>query len=117
MPDREADPTNGADLLDRAAPKPRDNSESATRLAALDQVRVYLNSMVDVLDQHPEPSLDLDEAKWRLDELVDELAAERPSAPRVQSFWIRLAPILREVRSDIPIPALTHLIRTAVGVA
>lgn len=115
MPDRDAETTNGADLLDRATPSPRANTAHAARMAALDQIRVYLNSLVDVLEHHPEPSLDLDESKWRLAELVDELATERPSAPRVQSFWIRLAPVLGEVRPDIPLPALTHLIRTAVG--
>ncbi|SFS53977.1 hypothetical protein [Saccharopolyspora flava] len=119
MPDREAETTNGAGLLDRAAPAtptPRATDQS-DRQAALDQIRVYLNSLVDVLDQHPVPSLDLDEASWRLAEIVDELAVERPSPPRVQSRWIRLEPVLREVRPDIPFPALTHLIRTALGVA
>ncbi|MEB3366009.1 hypothetical protein [Saccharopolyspora mangrovi] len=117
MPDREAETTNGAGLLDRATPNPRASSGQADRLAALDQIRVYLNSLVEVLDQHTEPSLDLDESQWRLAELVDELAVEQPSPPRVQSRWIRLAPVLQEVRPDIPIPALTHLIRTAVGAA
>ncbi|MEV4731371.1 hypothetical protein [Saccharopolyspora sp. NPDC049426] len=115
MADREAETTNGAGLLARSAPNRRDDPEHAAQLSALDQIRVYLNSLVEVLDQHPEPGLGLDEAKWRLAELVDELATERPSAPRVQSFWIRLAPVLGEVRPDIPLPALTHLIRTAVG--
>ncbi|MDI2032537.1 hypothetical protein QFW96_28215 [Saccharopolyspora sp. TS4A08] len=120
MPDREAETTSGAGLLARSAPatpSPRDTTDHTDRLAALDQARVYLNSLVDVLDQHPAPSLDLDEAKWRLAEIVDELAVEQPSPPRVQSRWIRLVPVLREVRPDIPFPALTHLIRTALGVA
>ncbi|WP_233576294.1 hypothetical protein [Saccharopolyspora rhizosphaerae] len=117
MRDSQTDTTSGTDPLTRDAPQPRATSGQEERLAALDQIRVYLNSLVEVLDQHPEPSLDLEESKWRLAELVDELAVEQPSPPRVQSRWIRFAPVLRQVRPDVPIPALTHLVRTAVGAA
>ncbi|GAA2332336.1 hypothetical protein GCM10009854_04480 [Saccharopolyspora halophila] len=99
---------NGADLLDAAA----DDSPSRT---ALDQVRVYLAELAGVLDQQ-EPDLYLPEAQWRLAELNDELAHERPSAPRVQSRWMRLIPVLRELRPDIPTEQLTELIKRAVGV-
>jgi hypothetical protein len=100
--------TTGAARLDAA-------TTYAPRLAALDQLRAYLVVLVDVIDQHPEASMARDETQWRLEELVDELTRTPPSAPRVQSRWLRLAPVLREVRPDIPIPTLTDLVNQAVG--
>jgi hypothetical protein len=101
-------PTNGAGLLDAAT----DHSPSRT---ALDQIRAYLGELAGVLDQH-EPDLHLPEAQWRLAELNEELADEDPSAPRVQSRWMRLAPVLREVLPDIPVDQLTDLIKQGLDV-
>lgn len=99
--------TNGADLLDAEA-------DDSRRRAALDQIRAYLAELAGVLEQQ-EPDLYLPEAQWRLAELNEELAHEQPSAPRVQSRWMRLAPVLHEIRPDIPTQQLTELIKQAVG--
>ncbi|MFC7343192.1 hypothetical protein [Saccharopolyspora griseoalba] len=100
--------TNGAGLLDAAA----DHSPSR---AALDQLRAYLVELAGVLDQQ-EPDLHLPEAQWRLAELNEELAREHPSAPRAQSRWMRLAPVLREVLPDVPTDQLTDLLKQALDV-
>ncbi|MCI2417713.1 hypothetical protein MOQ72_09760 [Saccharopolyspora sp. K220] len=106
--DSAQDATTGAARLDAA-------TTYAPRQEALDQLRAYLVVLVDVIDQHPEASMARDEAHWRLEELVEELTRVPPSAPRVQSRWLRLVPLLREVRPDIPIPTLTDLLNRAVG--
>lgn len=36
-------------------------------------------------------------------------------APRVQSRWLRLAPVLSKVRPDVPIAILTQLVKQSVG--
>jgi hypothetical protein len=102
------DATTGAARLDAA-------TSYAPRLEALDQLRSYLTVLIDVIDQHPEASLERDETQWRLEELVDELTRTPPSAPRIQSRWLRLVPVLRQVRPDVPIPILTQLVKQAVG--
>ena len=99
--------TNGADLLDTAA-------GGSARRTALDQIRTYLVELTAVLDQQ-EPSLHLPEAQWRLAELNEELAHEHPSAPRAQSRWMRLAPVLGEVLPDLPTDWLTRLLKQALN--
>ncbi|WP_190818499.1 hypothetical protein [Saccharopolyspora pogona] len=108
---------------------PKDSSQAATtgssrldaattftpRQEALDQLRSYLVVLIDVIEQHPEATLERDEAQWRLEELVEELARTPPSAPRVQSRWLRLAPVLSEVRPDVPVAILTQLVKQSVG--
>ncbi|TDD53648.1 hypothetical protein [Saccharopolyspora elongata] len=108
MSNDSAQETTGASRLDA-------ETTFAPRQQALDQLRSYLAMLVDVIDQHPEASMERDEAQWRLEELVDELARTPPSPPRVQSRWLRLVPVLREVRPDVPIATLTQLLKQAVG--
>ena len=81
---------------------------------ALDRLRTYVDGLVEVIAAHPEPSLERDEAQWRLEELAAELAAPAPSAPRVKSRWIRLAPVLTEVRPDVPADSVTELVNAAL---
>ncbi|MER6992888.1 hypothetical protein ABT337_27055 [Saccharopolyspora hirsuta] len=108
VPDNSAPATSGASRLDAA-------TTYAPQEEARDQVRAYLAQLVDVIAQHPEPVMARDEAHWRLVELVDELSRDPLSPRRVQSRWLRLVPLLREVRPDIPFPALTDLLNRAVG--
>lgn len=96
-------------------PEPRENGTAAPVATAppLDQLRDYVTALVDVIATHPDPSLERDEAQWRIEELATELSVARPSAPRIRSRWIRLAPVLLEVRPDVPVPALNDLIEEA----
>ncbi|MDA3626253.1 hypothetical protein OU415_12460 [Saccharopolyspora sp. WRP15-2] len=100
--------TSGASRLDAA-------TTYAPQADARTQLRDYFEQLVEVIAQHPEPVMARDEAHWRLLELVDELSRDALSAPRIQSRWLRLAPLLHEVRPDIPVPALTDLLNRAVG--
>ncbi|GAB3284586.1 hypothetical protein [Parasphingorhabdus pacifica] len=84
---------------------------------AMEKFRNYINALVGVIADHPEPSLERDEAQWRIEELADELSATEPSAPRVRSRWLRLAPVLLEVRPDVPVPALNGLLDEAFNLA
>ena len=89
------------------------SSEADRARSAVDRLRTYINGLVEVITAHPDPSFERDEAEWRLEELAAELATPDPSAPRVKSRWIRLAPVLLEVRPDVPVPALNDLIDAA----
>ena len=95
--------TSGASRLDAA-------TTYAPQGEAREQLRTYFAQLVDVIAQHPEPVLARDEAHWRLEELVEELDREPLSPRRVRSRWLRLEPVLREVRPDIPFPALAELL-------
>ncbi|RKT83325.1 hypothetical protein SAMN05421805_105190 [Saccharopolyspora antimicrobica] len=111
VPDRSAPATtSGASRLDAATTyAPRDHART--------QFRDYLAQLIGVVEQHPEPGMARDESLWRLAELVDELSRDPLSPRRVQSRWLRLVPLLSEVRPDIPIPALTDLLHRALGTA
>lgn len=100
-------PTTGEPVPQQTAPADRAG-------AALDQLRTYLAALVDVIDGHPEPSMERDEAHWRLRELVDELAPDEPAARRVRSRWLRLVPPLTEVRPDVPVDRLSALLDAAL---
>ncbi|GAA2811679.1 hypothetical protein [Saccharopolyspora taberi] len=88
-------------------------TDDAGTADALGRLRDYVNALVDVIATHPEPSLERDEAQWRLEELAAELAAPAPSAPRVKARWIKLAPVLTEVRPDVPAAAVGELVNAA----
>ncbi|CAM00356.1 hypothetical protein A8924_1417 [Saccharopolyspora erythraea NRRL 2338] len=92
---------------------PADAATAVGGNSALDRLRTYVNALVDVIAAHPDPSLERDEAQWRLEELADELAAAKPSAPRVKSRWIRLAPVLLVVRPDVPADGVSELVDLA----
>lgn len=96
----------------------RDNNErpgdARSGNNALDDLRAYANALADAIARHPYPSLEQEEARWRLDELVEELARNPPSGPRVKSRWIRLVPLLTTLRPDLPIPWMGELIERAV---
>lgn len=95
-------------------PQPRKNGgDTGSASTALARLRAYVTGLLDVIATHPEPGLERDEALWRLEELVVELSTPTPSAPRVKSRWIRLAPVLSELRPDIPFPALNALVDRA----
>ncbi|GAA4857302.1 MULTISPECIES: hypothetical protein [Saccharopolyspora] len=91
-----------------------DPEVATDRAQALEELRSYAAVLLDVVREHPEPSLERDEAQWRMEELVEELDRTPPSAPRVKSRWLRLAPVLGEVRPDVPIQRLDELINAAV---
>lgn len=100
---------------------PRQNSSAPPESAAngtppppLGQLRSYLTALIDVIDGHPEPSMERDETQWRLRELVDELTSDEPSARRVRSRWLRLIPPLTEVRPDVPVSRLSALLDAAL---
>jgi hypothetical protein len=86
----------------------------SSRPGALDDLRGHVRELITMLSEHPEPSWELDEAQWRADELAEELAKPEPSAPRIKSRWMRLAPLLRELRPDISIRTVNDLIGEAL---
>ncbi|QUH00281.1 hypothetical protein HUO13_05140 [Saccharopolyspora erythraea] len=103
---------NDSDRSDQPDARP-DAAAAVGGNSALDQLRTYVNALVDVIAAHPDPILERDEAQWRLEELADELAAAKPSAPRVKARWIRLAPVLLVVRPDVPADGVSELVDQA----
>ncbi|WP_243789862.1 hypothetical protein [Saccharopolyspora gloriosae] len=101
-------------------PSPRDQLDSdaaaqhplSTR-SSLDDLRVRIAALVDAVHTLPATGLELDEAQWRIDELSQEVNRPYPSPPRVRSRWLRLAPLLRELDSALPVAATGHMIDDA----
>jgi hypothetical protein len=80
----------------------------------LDELRDRINVLVAVLEDDPRPVWELHEARWRSAELAEALAPFHPSARRVRSRWIRLAPLVRELRPDFSVTTIDSLINDAL---
>lgn len=93
---------------------PKQAAPASPTGSPLEQLRTYLTALVDVIDSHPEPSMERDEAQWRLRELIDELVRHEPGPRRVRSRWLRLVPPLTEVRPDVPVKRLSALLDEAL---
>ncbi|WP_277675576.1 hypothetical protein [Saccharopolyspora rectivirgula] len=87
----------------------------APRPDALEQTRTHVDELLEAVTNHDNPGWEHDEARWRLEELAEELTRDQPSAPRVKARWLRLVPVLQEVLPDLPITEMTQLINHAVG--
>lgn len=81
--------------------------------SGLDDLRVRIAALVDAVHNLPATGLELDEAQWRIDELAQEINRPYPSTPRVRSRWLRLAPLLRELDSALPVAATGRMIDDA----
>ncbi|MBE9375678.1 hypothetical protein IQ251_14590 [Saccharopolyspora sp. HNM0983] len=67
-----------------------------------------------MIESHPEPGVERDEAQWRLQELVEELDRDGPSTRRVRARWLRLVPPLTAVRPDVPVARSSKLLDAAL---
>lgn len=77
---------------------------------SMHRLRSCVRTMTDRISALPEWDWQHDEALWRLEDFDDELSRPRPSKPRAQSRWIRLAPLLEELLPSMPISSITELV-------
>lgn len=81
-----------------------------TRNDSAEQLCELIAELVTTLNNQTDDSAELQEARWRAEELAEELDAKKPDADKVKKRWLRLEPLVPAFTAAGSVATITNLV-------